>query len=737
MDLLADLNEPQRLAVCHVDGPLLILAGAGSGKTRVITRRVAHLISQGVAPRCVLAITFTNKAAGEMKARIEAMGTPRGATVGTFHAVCARLLREFAEAARISPDYTIYDRDDQVKIVQRAIERLGLKGGNLQPSAVHTTISKAKNELLTPQAYAGRAGSFYERNVAQVYREYEKLLAAGSALDFDDLLLRVAFLLRDRPDIRQLLGQRYRYVLIDEYQDTNRAQYIIAHGIAMDHENICATGDPDQSIYAWRGADIRNILEFENDYPNATVVRLEENYRSTKPILAAASGLIAHNRMRKRKALWTQRQGGSNVRVIYCDDEHAEARIIAGRIAALRDAGRDYSDLAVFYRLNSLSRVFEETFFKARIPYRVARGVEFFNRKEIKDVLAYLKLLINCADDLSCLRVINTPARGIGATTVSRLRAFAASAGVPLLEACRRADEAGLGGPAAGRVKAFARLIESLASELRRPAREIAEEAYRRSGMEQAYAGKEEENRQARSNIEELITTAAEFDQGEGGTLGDYLFQVSLVSDLDHYDGAGGAVTLMTLHAAKGLEFSAAFVVGCEAGLLPFDRSDFTGRASREGEADLEEERRLAFVGMTRAKDELVLSCARRRRIRGVDTPRSASPFLGEIAGEHVVVEDLTMPARVPAAARKSGRRGGFYADVDERALIEAMESRSSLPPEYEYLREGSRVIHPKFGRGTVRQVGPQPWPETRVKVDFDRCGAKTLVLSVAKLEPL
>ncbi|MHC4983370.1 MAG: ATP-dependent helicase, partial [Planctomycetota bacterium] len=342
MDLLADLNEPQRTAVTHGDGPLLVLAGAGSGKTRVITRRVAHLIAQGVAPWRVLAITFTNKAAGEMRSRVETMGIPRGATIGTFHSLCARLLREFAAEANLSAHYTIYDRDDQIRVVRQALERLDLKGGNIQPAAAHGTISNAKNELLTVDTYAERADSFYEKKVAEVYREYENLLAANDALDFDDLLLRMAFLLRDRPDIRELLGRRYQYVLIDEYQDTNNAQYIIAHGIALVHENICATGDPDQSIYAWRGADIRNILEFENDYPNAMVIRLEENYRSTKPILAAASTLIAHNTMRKPKALWTRREGGCKVRVVCCDDEHAEAQLLADRIAALRDSGRAY-----------------------------------------------------------------------------------------------------------------------------------------------------------------------------------------------------------------------------------------------------------------------------------------------------------------------------------------------------------------------------------------------------------
>jgi DNA helicase-2/ATP-dependent DNA helicase PcrA len=735
LDLLADLNEPQKLAVTHGEGPLLVLAGAGSGKTRVITRRVAYLVQQGVPPWQVLAVTFTNKAAGEMRERVEALGTPRGATIGTFHSLCARLLREFAAEAGLQANYTIYDRDDQLRLIKQALEALELAGGRLQPASVHAAISNAKNELKTADDYAEAAGTFFERQVAEAYRAYARGLASNNALDFDDLLLRMAMLLRDRPAIRELLGRRYRHVLIDEYQDTNHAQYLIAHGIALDHENLCATGDPDQSIYAWRGADIRNILEFETDYPRATVVRLEENYRSTKPILAAASRLIARNAMRKRKALWTSRSGGAAVRVVLCDDERSEAQEIARRAAAWRAAGGDYADLAVFYRVNSLSRVVEQTLFEAGVPYRVARGVEFFNRKEVKDLLAYLKLMVNPADDLSCLRIINTPARGIGATTVKRLRAFAERTGRAVLAAAREADESVARPRTLKRLHAFAGMIDALAADVERPVRELVEDVYARSGMEEAFAGRDEEHRQQRSNLEELVTTAAEFDARTGGSLADYLYQVSLVSDLDHFDGSGGAVTLMTLHAAKGLEFDGVFLVGCEEGLLPFDRSQW--RPGRGGEglaADLEEERRLAFVGMTRAKDELTLTCAAQRMIRGQTLPRSPSGFIDEIGRQDVTVEDLTTPAsRLPPEPPR--RRGRFYEDADERAVIEAMHREHPLPPEYEYFCEGSRVWHPRFGPGTVERIGTQPWPDTRAKVAFDRVGVKTFVVAKADLE--
>ncbi|MBL7132894.1 MAG: UvrD-helicase domain-containing protein, partial [Phycisphaerae bacterium] len=533
VDLLQDLNEPQREAVTHVDGPLLVLAGAGSGKTRVITHRVAWLIQQGASPHNVLAITFTNKAADEMRSRARALGAAGGATLCTFHALCARLLREFATEAAISTSYTIYDADDQIRLVKEAVAGLYTHGSRFSPRAIRAAISRAKDDLKTPAALAGEVGTDYMKTAAEVYREYEKLLAANNALDFDDLLLRVAFLLRDHDEIRRRLSDRYRYVLIDEYQDTNRAQYIIAHSIVGEQGNICATGDPDQSIYAWRGADINNIMEFEQDYPSALVIRLEENYRSTKAILAAASKLISRNTFRKEKALWTRREGGGDVHVLHCDNAHSEAGEVVSRIARLHALGRKYGDVAVFYRLNSLSRLLEEALLQAGIPYRVARGVEFYNRKEIKDALAYLRLMANPDDSLSCRRIINVPARGIGARTVKRLAAFTEARGRSLLDACGAAADAGLSAAAAKKVRAFAGLIDDLGGGLDRPVREIVEEVINRTGLEDMLREGGEETRQALANVGELINSAAEFDaRNEGGTLGDYLRQVSLVSDV-------------------------------------------------------------------------------------------------------------------------------------------------------------------------------------------------------------
>ncbi|MBI5725203.1 MAG: UvrD-helicase domain-containing protein [Planctomycetes bacterium] len=777
MDLLEDLNEPQKQAVLHVDGPLLVLAGAGSGKTRVITRRVANLVRSGIAPWNILALTFTNKAAGEMRQRVEQLGVGRGATVCTFHALCARLLREFAQEAGLNQNYSIYDADDQVKLVKQAIERLNLRGGSISAGAAHGAISRAKNELKTPDALAGQAVDLYEKNIAAIFAEYQRMLAAGNALDFDDLLLKTAFLLRDRPELRQGLGRRYRYILIDEYQDTNRAQYVIAHGLAMEHSNICATGDPDQSIYAWRGADIRNILEFEQDYPEAVVIRLEENYRSTTPILDAASRLISRNTRRKAKKLWTSRPGGGEVGVIYCDDERAEAAMIAQSIVKHVGGGGRHGDAAVFYRVNSLSRVLEDSLMRAGIPYQIARGTEFYNRKEIKDVLAYLRLLVNPADDLSFVRVVNTPARGIGDATIGRLEDYAAGRGISLLAACGEVQTSGLGAGAAKRLGDFGRMIGGLAGGLDRPVRDVMEDVLKRTGLEDSLKKEDEESRQAWANVEELVSAAEEFDEGGFGAqageqeppaqadatninppartekivpLAEYLHQVSLVSDVDRMDGATGAVTLMTLHAAKGLEFPVVFVAGCEEGLLPFERMGEP--AWRVGAADdkLEEERRLAFVGMTRAMRQLTLSCARVRMIRGKTTPQAASRFLDELAGEGVKVEDRTTglsSAGHRGSAQRNTNANRFYQEIHERKLIEKaagdgedkwhyedFEHHAPLPPEYEYLREGSRVRHPKFGVGKVIKLSQQ-WPQTRAKIMFFDCGPKTLVLAQTSLE--
>ncbi len=746
MDLLSDLNESQKRAVTHVEGPLLVLAGAGSGKTRVITRRVAHLVKQGVSPRSILAITFTNKAAGEMARRVETLGVPGGAFIGTFHSFCFRLLREFADQTRLPKEFTIYDKSDQTRCVKDAMKRLEIPKDQFAPGAIQSAISRAKNKLTDAHRYAAEAKGFFQQTAARVYTLYQRILAENGAVDFDDLLLRTACLMRDLPDLREMLGRRHRYILIDEYQDTNHAQYIIAHGMAAEHENICVTGDPDQSIYAWRGADISNILEFESDYPNALVVRLEENYRSTQPILTVADRLIAHNRRRKHKRFIATRGGGLDVGVIRLDDEHAEAAEVTDLVAALGRDGVGCRDIAVFYRVNALSRLLEEAFRRAGIAYQIARGVEFFNRKEIKDVLAYLRLLANPDDDLSCRRIINVPARGIGAVTVNRL-ADAAEANPDisgLLAATAEPHRAGLGKAAAARVATFSRLIDELSADLNRSVREIVETVVTRSGIEAALKGAaskstDDQQRQALRNIEELITSAAEFDQGNpDATLADYLNMVSLVSDVDMVDSESGAVTFMTLHAAKGLEFPAVIIIGCEEGLLPFDRGDGKDR-------DLEEERRLAFVGMTRSQDRLYLTSAKHRCLRGQTTRQVESPFLTEIGSESVCRIDKTtqeMPSYRPRT-RLSGRqvgarrdRDGFYEDIDNRAIIEAMEASDSIPDEFAGISKGRLVRHPKFGAGKVLKISYDGM-RTRAVVQFSNIGKKTLILEYAGLKPM
>ncbi|MBT3277896.1 MAG: UvrD-helicase domain-containing protein [Phycisphaerales bacterium] len=774
--ILDGLNDPQREAVQHVDGPLLVVAGAGSGKTRVITRRVGYLVASGIDPRNILAITFTNKAAGEMRERVEEMGIPYGATVCTFHALCARLLREFAPYANLQQNYTIYDRNDQLKAAKTAIAALNLTGGYITPGKAHSAISNAKNALQTARSYAENATDFYSRNIAEIYLRYEQILTKNNALDFDDLLLRIAFLLRDHGDIRSALSNRYRYLLVDEYQDTNHAQYLISQAIASSHDNYCATGDPDQSIYAWRGADIRNILDFEKDFPNAKTVLLEENYRSVQPILTCASNLIANNASRKDKRLFTTREGGENVHILLVDDEQHEAREIAERIDALRtNDGVPYNEMAIFYRVNSLSRVLEDALRRKGIPYIIARGVEFYNRKEIRDMLAYLRALSNPADDISCERIINTPARGIGAASIKKLYAHAYRTGKSLLAACREPAEAGLSTGPIKKVTAFSDMMEGLARKLNvEPLRRLISEIYTESGYEKALTTAAADGSEAKANIEELISSATEFDEeNPDATVADFLQQVSLVSDTDRFDGAAGSVTLMTLHAAKGLEFPVVFMAGCEEGMLPFQRGvQMPGDEMKLD--DLEEERRLAFVGITRAMRRLTMVSARTRLLRGQRTSASASRFLDELGEDATTREDLSTTMSAFDRFERATSRGGFFPSRKAKPKVDPYEAsgfdewnhavksakpakakpaksagdfdapadygdeyETPIPPEYEYLRKGSRVRHRKFGTGEVMSL-TRSWPDTRVKVHFQAFGqVKTLVLAMANLELL
>jgi DNA helicase-2/ATP-dependent DNA helicase PcrA len=739
--LFEDLTQPQAQAVRHVDGPLLIIAAAGSGKTRVLTRRVAHLVSLGIPATSVLAITFTNKAAGEMKQRIEKL-LGRAVrdfgrldqpwpTVCTFHSLCLRVLRHYGEMVGLPANFSIYDSADQTKLIKDALKVLELSTTNFPPGNVHAKISNAKNQLLTPEDFARTAGDFYSRTVARVYEKYQKLLEANNALDFDDLLLRTARGFRDHPQMLRELQDRFQYILIDEYQDTNHAQYVLAHALALRHRNLCVVGDPDQSIYAWRGADIRNILEFEQDYPDAAVVRLEQNYRSTKTILAIASRLIANNRRRKEKSLWTENPQGDRGTLFLAGDEHDEAYAVTQRLKALKaEHGYEWSQMAIFYRMNALSRVMEDALRKENVPYYMARGVEFYNRKEIKDVLAYLRVIANPSDEVSLERIVNTPARGISDSTINQLETLAVANGQSLWQAmCEPEKAAGLSARAVKACRGFVEQVigwrkaafddesdEPIATDIFKPTKgritRLMEAVVRESGLEDYYKKAGGEELDELNNINELISSAAEYDSGNpDGSIIDYLAQVSLVSDTDQLKDNGGAVTMMTLHAAKGLEFPVVAMIGLEEGVLPHSRA-------QGNEEELEEERRLCFVGITRAQERLILSKATYRTIRGLRERTVQSQFLNEIGRSDVEVID------------RAGV-GGFGGDEQDQIREEMERQSERLGNQF---KRGQLVRHKQFGLGRVAEITPMG-SQTRAVVEFNTAGRKTLILEYARLE--
>ncbi|MCC7476273.1 MAG: UvrD-helicase domain-containing protein, partial [Pirellulales bacterium] len=627
--LLESLTEPQRAAVTHREGPLLVLAGPGSGKTRVITHRIACLLENGVEPSQILALTFTNKAASEMQRRVADLAPSRRVWLSTFHRFGAMLLRRYAEQVGLEPNFTIYDTNDARQTIKRVVETNEINTLNYSPDRLHEAISAAKNRLISADEYQPRSGSMLSRVVAEVYPAYQAKLLASSSVDFDDLLLHVAKLLYNNPEIRAELDDRYRYVMVDEYQDTNRTQYVILRALSVDHPNLAVTGDPDQSIYGWRGADLNNILEFERDYPDVKVVRLERNYRSTQRILRVADELIGHNLRRKKKELWTENDEGRPVRLIAYLDQDKEAADIAEQIRAAVAAGqRRPADFAIFYRVNALSRSLEKALRSAQVPYQMVRGQEFFARKEIKDVLAYCQLVNNPRDDMAFDRTINTPARGIGRKTVERLSEYAHRHALPLLQAARNAWQIdGFSKGTAAKVAAYVEIIDQITATVHGDLEEIIGTVLEASGYSASLAQSDDEQDQNRlANIEELLTDARQFDEQNpgGGKLEEYLERSWLVNETDNWDTDTDKVTLMTLHAAKGLEFPVVFIVAVEDGLLPHER---VGQHPDE----LEEERRLAFVGLTRAKEELQLSYAVTRDFRGVRRHTIPSTFLMEM----------------------------------------------------------------------------------------------------------
>jgi DNA helicase-2/ATP-dependent DNA helicase PcrA len=706
---LADLNPAQREAVLATEGPVLVVAGAGSGKTRVLTHRIAHLVTAcGVQPYEVLAITFTNKAAGEMKRRLETgLGdVARRMWVMTFHAACGRILRREAPRLAYKANFTIYDQADQVRVVKAIVEEEGWDPKRFVPRGIHAQISNAKNQLVGPEEYEQRVGSFYEQTVAAVYKRYQSRLLTSNAMDFDDLIMRTVEVLENHPDAREKWQKSFRYVLVDEYQDTNHAQYRLLQLLAGVHGNVFAVGDPDQSIYAFRGADIRNILEFERDFGGAQVIALEQNYRSTNAILRAANALIGHNRERKPKNLFSELGEGDPVRALEVEDEHAEARFVAAEIAGLIEEGHAGAELAVFYRTNAQSRVLEDVLVRQEIPYQVIGGPRFYERAEIKDAVAYLQVIDNPPDGVSLARIANRPRRGIGDASIARLQVYADAQGISLFEALGRAEEAGVGAAPLKAVQRLQGLLQSLmarAQEL--PVPELVERVLAESGYLEALEAERTIEAQGRAeNLLELVGVAQEYQAAaEAPTLSEFLQQISLFSDQDALAEEGSRVTLMTLHNAKGLEFRAVFLVGMEEGVFPHARSI--------EEQGIEEERRLAYVGLTRAQERLTLTHAATRSLWGSRDYRLPSRFLEELPQGEIQQERLR-----PASW------SGYNAP-------RASQAPTGTAPD---LSTGDSVRHSTLGEGVVVRIEG----DGIVTVRFAQDGAeRRLMLDYAPLE--
>ena len=748
-DVLAGLNLSQRQAVLHVDGPLLILAGAGSGKTRVITHRIAHLIGvHGVAPWQILALTFTNKAAEEMRSRIEKLLGAAGQDIwmSTFHAACARLLRRDIEhLGRHTRSFVILDSGDQSAHIKGCLRELNISPERYAPQAIAGSISRLKNQLTTAEQFARGATQDFglEEAVRRVYQLYEKKLVEQNALDFDDLLMQTGQLFEEVPEVLRYYQQKFRYILVDEYQDTNHAQYRIIRLLAAEHRNLCVVGDDDQSIYAWRGADISNILSFERDYPDCAVVKLEENYRSTKSILEAAGKVIDKNTARKGKSLWTQREDGDKLTYLEAVDETHEAALICQTIRRLhQSAGLEYRDVAIFYRTNAQSRAIEDALRMATIPYQIVGGLKFYERKEVKDLIAYLRLMVNPRDSISLRRVINVPPRGIGKVTVDKIAAHAEARGIPLYAAVGEMLASGLlSGTAASKVKQFYTLAEDLRglAVISSVAQLIRELISRTNFLEQYSTAGEDEMR--RQNIQEVITAADGFEEGaQDRSLASFLDQTALIADQDTFIEDAGRVVLMTLHTSKGLEFPVVFVSGMEDGIFPH-------RRAFEDSSELEEERRLCYVGMTRAKDRLFLTSAVKRRIYGTELYNPPSMFLQDIPPTLLNAEraprqgisgrpgrmtwghgeneagDRPAPGTRPSMGVAAGTSGPHRDDKPD--------TRQLWGGEY---RPGTLVRHPEWGLGVVQKQEGEG-ESLKLTIIFRDMGRKVVAAKYAKLE--
>jgi ATP-dependent DNA helicase UvrD/PcrA len=716
--LIEALNPVQAEAVLHTEGPVLIVAGAGSGKTRALTHRIAYLIREhGVSPYAILAITFTNKAAREMAARVEGLLGQRiakGMWILTFHSACARILRREHDHLGLPNSFTIYDEGDTERLLTNVLKDLNLDVKRYPPRAMSAAIGKAKDNVLSAGEFAQMAGNFYEQTIANVYVEYEKRKLGAGALDFDDLITETVRLFRDRPAVLEHYQEWFRYILVDEYQDTNRAQYQLVNLLADKYRNVCVVGDADQGVYSWRGATIQNLLDFERDYPDAEVFLMEQNYRSTSNILAIANALIEHNVQRKPKSLWTETTEGELAVRFRADDEHEEALFVAEETHRLvEDEAHRYTDVAVFYRTNAQSRVLEDIFMRAGIPYRVVGGVRFYQRKEVKDVLAYLRLLLNPQDVISARRVVNTPKRGIGDATVAALEGFAAIEQIPFLEATRRADELPeLGARAKGAIAGFVGVMQRLREAFEsgaRPQRMVEAAATESGYLLELEAERTVEAEGRIENLRELGGVAAEFDQrSPDGSLAEFLEQVSLVSEQDEYDEESGSVTLMTLHNAKGLEFPVVFIIGLEDGVFPHYRS-------MGDPAHLEEERRLMYVGVTRARERLYMTYAWSRTLFGSTSYSPPSRFLGEIPTE--LVRALEEGELVVADG------------ASVSPIRAAVEGRREIPQ----ISAGDTVLHDKWGEGVVLTVSGSG-TDAEATIRFEDAGEKRLLVAYAPL---
>ena len=743
MSIYDTLNEQQKKGVFTTDGPVLLLAGAGSGKTRVLTHRIAYLIDElGVNSWNIMAITFTNKAAGEMKERVENLvGVGSDSIwVTTFHSTCVRILRRYADRIGYDNNFAIYDTDDQKTVMKEVCKRLQIDTKQLKERTILGAISSAKDELISPPEYEmNAAGDYRKQKIASAYREYQETLRKNNAMDFDDLIMKTVELFKTDQEVLASYQKRFKYIMVDEYQDTNTAQFELIRLLAAGTRNLCVVGDDDQSIYKFRGANIRNILDFEKVYPEAVVIRLEQNYRSTQNVLDAANAVIKNNTGRKEKTLWTDHGNGNRIHFRQFDNAYEEAEFVADDIAGKKRNGiADYGDCAVLFRTNAQARLLEERFVVEGIPYNVVGGVNFYARKEIKDLLAYLKTIDNGRDDLAVKRIINIPKRGIGAATIAKVQDYADLHEISFYEALCQADEVtGLTSKTAEKLKPFVNLINVFRSKVDfYGIKEFLEDVIETTGYVKELEASDEEDAEARiENIDELISKAAAFEEThDQPTLGEFLEEVALVADIDNVEEGNNRVLLMTIHSAKGLEFSHVYMTGMEDGIFP----SYMTIVSDDPD-EIEEERRLAYVGITRAKEDLTLCYAKMRMVRGETQMNAVSRFVREIPTElmdNKPQAPKTRPIAVAAPKRTAAENkpyiaGGGLGSLAAAGITKGAGAVTGGKPDYDI---GDRVVHVKYGEGTVTDLEPGP-RDYKVTVDFDEAGQKIMYAAFAKLQ--